>query len=249
MNKQAPDSLSVLGIPVNVFDSCDDALQLIRHRISTRQRTFCVAINPEKAYRAKCDARLGSILASAQVRLCDGAGISLAAMLLHRRRLPRCTGIDLFLKLLGLSAQEGWKVFMLGATPQSNDAACRALVKRFPGLRIAGSWHGYFEDSGAVVNRINDSGADLLIVAMGSPRQEFWISEYLPQLKTPFCMGVGGSLDVVGGAVRRAPRLFQKTGTEWLFRMILQPSRLSRVKGLVQFTRELLRAMRRLPAA
>src|ERR1700746_3116777 len=235
MTKHIPDSLSGLGIPVNVFDSCEDALQLIKHRISTRQHTFCVAINPEKAYRAKCDARLGRILASAHIRLCDGAGISLAAMLLHRRRLPRCTGIDLFLKLIGLSALEGWKVFLLGATPQSNDAACRALVKRFPGLRIAGSWHGYFEDSAAVVNRINDSGADLLMVAMGSPRQEFWISEHRPHLKTAFCMGVGGSLDVVGGAVRRAPRLFQKTGTEWFFRFLSPPSRTRRCRGVVCF--------------
>ena len=246
MTERVPDSLSILGVSVSVFDACEDALELIRRRILTQERTLCIAINPEKVYRAKQDARLRTILNSAQVRLCDGVGISLAAMLLHRRFLPRCTGIELFSRLVGLSAEEGWKVFLLGTTPATNDTACRELLRRFPGLKIAGRWHGYFEDSAAVVNRINESGADLLIVAMGSPRQEFWISEHMPQLKTTFLMGVGGSLDVVAGRVRRAPRLFQKTGTEWLFRMTLQPSRLNRVWGLVLFTLELLRAMRHL---
>jgi N-acetylglucosaminyldiphosphoundecaprenol N-acetyl-beta-D-mannosaminyltransferase len=248
MTNYIPHSLSILGIPVSIFDSYDDVLQLVRDRVSSRQRTFCTAINPEKVYRAKQDARLSSILHSAHVRLCDGVGISLAAMALHHRRLPRCTGIDLFLKLLGLSADEGWKVYLLGATPQSNAAACRTLVERFANLRIAGNWHGYFEDSTAVVNRINESGADLLFVAMGSPRQEFWISEHMPQLQTTFCMGIGGSLDVVSGTVRRAPWLFQRMGTEWLFRLMLQPSRLRRDGAPLLFGLELLRELLQRPS-
>ena len=245
MAKNVPDDLAIVGMPVSVFDSCDEAAQFVRQRISSGRRTLCVAINPEKIYRAKHDARLKGILDSADIRLCDGAGISVAAMLLHRRLLPRCTGIDLFFKLLGLSAEEGWKVFLLGASPQSNDAACRALLKHFPGLKLVGSLHGYFNDSAAVVNKINESGADLLFVAMGSPRQEFWISEHMLQLKPTFFMGIGGSLDVAGGTVQRAPRLFRKTGMEWLFRLILQPSRLSRERPLLLFAVEVLRVMSR----
>jgi N-acetylglucosaminyldiphosphoundecaprenol N-acetyl-beta-D-mannosaminyltransferase len=238
-----PDSISILGTRVSIFDTYDDAVQLIRHRISSRRPTFCVAINPEKVYRATRDPGLSRVLGSAHVRICDGIGISLASMLLYRRRLPRCTGIDLFLKLIHLSAEEGWKVFLLGASPHSNAAACRVLANTYPGLRIVGSQDGYFKNSSAVVEQINESGADLLFVAMGTPRQEFWISEQMPRLRTSFCMGVGGSLDVVGGSGKRAPALFRKAGMEWLFRLLVQPSRLQRQMVLPLFMVEILRVL------
>jgi N-acetylglucosaminyldiphosphoundecaprenol N-acetyl-beta-D-mannosaminyltransferase len=164
-------------------------------------------------------------------------------MLLYRRRLPRCTGIDLFLRLISLSAEEGWKVFLLGASPQSNAAASRALMNTYPTLKIVGRQDGYFKNSSAVVDQINQSRADLLFVAMGTPRQELWISERMPHLRASFCMGVGGSLDVVGGAGKRAPALFRKTGTEWFFRLLVQPSRLQRQMVLPLFMVEILRAL------
>jgi N-acetylglucosaminyldiphosphoundecaprenol N-acetyl-beta-D-mannosaminyltransferase len=238
-----PDSVSILGTRVNIFGSYDHATQLIRQRISLHQPTFCVAINPEKVYRAKRDPELRWALDSAHVRICDGVGISLASMLLYRRRLPRCTGIDLFLRLIRLSAEEGWKVFLLGASPQSNAAASRVLVNTYPTLKIVGRQDGYFKNSSAVVDQINQSGADLLFVAMGTPRQELWISEHMPHLRASFCMGVGGSLDVVGGAGRRAPALFRKTGTEWFFRLLVQPSRLQRQMVLPLFMVEIFRVL------
>jgi N-acetylglucosaminyldiphosphoundecaprenol N-acetyl-beta-D-mannosaminyltransferase len=238
-----PDSVSILGTRVNIFGSYDHAIQVIRRRISSRQPTFCVAINPEKVYRATRDPGLSRVLDTAHVRICDGVGISLASMLLYRRRLPRCTGIDLFLRLISLSAEEGWKVFLLGASPQSNAAASRALMNTYPTLKIVGRQDGYFKNSSAVVDQINQSRADLLFVAMGTPRQELWISERMPHLRASFCMGVGGSLDVVGGAGKRAPALFRKTGTEWFFRLLVQPSRLQRQMVLPLFMVEILRAL------
>jgi N-acetylglucosaminyldiphosphoundecaprenol N-acetyl-beta-D-mannosaminyltransferase len=236
-------SLCILDTEINVFGSCEEAVHLIERRISLRQPTLCVAINPEKIYRARRDPRLGRVLDSAHIRICDGAGVSLAAMVLHRRRLPRCTGIDLFLSLVRYAAQEGWRVFLLGSSPEVNHAACRALMDQFPSLKIVGRQHGYFEDSTAVVENINDSRADLLFVGMGSPRQEFWIGEQMPILKTPFCMGVGGSFDIVSGAVRRAPAPFRKTGTEWLYRLLAQPSRLRRQVALPLFALQIVKSM------
>jgi N-acetylglucosaminyldiphosphoundecaprenol N-acetyl-beta-D-mannosaminyltransferase len=238
-----PDSVSILGTRVNIFGSYDHAIQVIRRRISSRQPTFCVAINPEKVYRATRDPGLSRVLDAAHVRICDGIGISLASVLLYRRRLPRCTGIDLFLRLIRLSAEEGWKVFLLGASPQSNATASRVLMNTYPTLKIVGRQDGYFKNSSAVVEQINQSGADLLFVAMGTPRQELWISEQMPHLRASFCMGVGGSLDVVGGAGKRAPALFRKTGTEWFFRLLVQPSRLQRQMVLPLFMVEILRAL------
>ena len=133
------------------------------------------------------------------------------------------------LRLIALSAREGWKVYLLGASPQSNAGARRKLLEGYPGLRIVGSRDGYFTDSAEVVAAINASGADLLFVAMGSPRQELWIGEHLPRLNVGFCMGVGGSLDVISGAVRWAPAICRKTGTEWLYRVLAQPSRIPRL--------------------
>ena len=236
-------SLCILETEVSVFGSYDEAVHLIQRRISLRQPTLCVAINPEKVYRAKRDPRLGRVLDSAHIRICDGVGVSLAAMVLYGRRLPRCTGIDLFLSLIRLSAQEGWRVFLLGSSPEVNDAACGALVDEFPGLKIVGRQHGYFEDSAVVVESINDSGADLLFVGMGSPRQEFWIGEQMPNLKTRFCMGVGGSFDIASGVTKRAPALFRTTGTEWLYRLLVQPSRLRRQIALPLFALEIVRSV------
>ena len=241
MTDYVPDSLSILGVGVSVFDSYDDAAQLIRRRISLRRRTFCVAVNPEKVHRANKDAKLKRVLDSAHLHLCDGVGVSVASRLLYGRRVPRCTGIDLFLRLVRLSAEEGWKIFLLGATPESNEAACRALTASFPGLTIAGSQDGYFKDNDAVVDRINSSGANLLFVALGSPRQEFWINENMPRLRPSYFMGVGGSLDVISGSAKRAPSVLRKCGGEWLFRLLAQPSRVWRQTALPLFAFEILK--------
>jgi N-acetylglucosaminyldiphosphoundecaprenol N-acetyl-beta-D-mannosaminyltransferase len=240
--EQLPETVSILGTPVTAFRSLSHAVAVIRERIVSRERTFCVAINPEKIVRAREDARLSGIIAGAEVRICDGIGASLAASVLHRRRLPRVTGADLFLTLMGLAAEEGWKIFLLGASPESNQRARAALAASLPSLRIAGTRHGYFEDSAEVVQRINESGADLLFVALGSPRQEYWIYENRALLRPVFCMGVGGSLDVVGGVAHRAPALLRKTGLEWLYRLALQPSRIRRQASLPLFALEVLRA-------
>jgi N-acetylglucosaminyldiphosphoundecaprenol N-acetyl-beta-D-mannosaminyltransferase len=242
MAHYVPDSLSILGVGVSVFDSYADAVQLIHRRMSLRRRTFCVAVNPEKVYRANKDSRLRKVLESAHVQICDGVGVSLASRLLYGKRVPRCTGIDLFMRLVQLSADEGWKIFLLGASPETNEAACRTLADTFPGLKIAGRQDGYFDDSDAVVERINASGANLLFIGLGSPRQEFWISENMPRLRPSFFMGVGGSLDVVCGSARRAPTVFRKLGGEWLFRLLSQPRRAGRQMALPLFAFEVLKA-------
>jgi N-acetylglucosaminyldiphosphoundecaprenol N-acetyl-beta-D-mannosaminyltransferase len=237
------EPFTVLGVQLNGFRSYDHAIETIRQRIRARRPTFCVAINPEKVYRSARDAKLKSVLDRADIRICDGIGVALASLLIERRRLPRCTGIELFMRLVQTSTEEGWRIFLLGASQESNAAACRKLLAEHPGLKIAGAQHGFINDSAQVVDRINQSGADLLFVAMGSPRQEFWITENLPLLKPCLCMGIGGSLDVISGAVNRAPALFSKTGTEWLYRLIAQPSRLRRQLVLPLYVLDVLKAM------
>jgi len=237
----APE-VSVLGIPVSVFDSYDAAVELVRQRVNDGQRTLCVALNPPKMYRALRDPKLRRVLHEADLRICDGVGVSWATLLLHGKWTRRVTGIQLFMDLIQLAAEEGWKIFILGASPESNTTACTKLRKSCPGLRIMGSRHGFFDDSHQVIREINASGADLLFVAMGTPRQEFWMSEHLPLLEPRLCMGIGGSLDAISGASRWAPRLVRGTGMEWLYRLVTQPRLLGRFRFTLLFALTVLRA-------
>ncbi len=219
--KQAhiPTPIDIMGTPVTPFDSYSQAIDCITSRIAARKKTFCVAINPEKIYCAHNDEELAHILCRANFHICDGVGAAIAARILYGRKVARITGVQLFFELIARAEKEGLKVFLLGAKPESNKLAGLNLRKQYPHLQIVGQQDGYFEDDQAVVHNINVSQADLLFVALGSPRQEKWIIQYSGHIETPFCMGVGGSFDVVSGNVKRAPRLFQKTGTEFLYRV------------------------------
>ena len=119
--------------------------------------------------------------------------------------IARITGISLFFQLIQTAAVKGWKVFLLGASPDSNQGAFVTLSAQYPGLEIVGHIDGFFQDSQEVVRTINASGADIVFVAMGSPKQEFWIAEHREAIDAPFCMGVGGTFDVVSGQAKWAP--------------------------------------------
>jgi N-acetylglucosaminyldiphosphoundecaprenol N-acetyl-beta-D-mannosaminyltransferase len=231
-----PTSLSITGVPVVPFESYDQALESIEEIVESKRKSFWVAINPIKIYHAWHDPRLLDLLRRIDVGICDGVGVSIASRILRGRSIRRITGCDLFFRLLALAARKGWGVFMLGASPESNGGAREKLEQMFPGLRIVGSRDGFFEDSQGVIEQINSSGADLLFVAMGSPRQEYWISRHRQAIDASFCMGVGGSFDVAAGNIRRAPWLFRVTGTEFLFRFAVEPrKRLSHQKTLLYF--------------
>ncbi len=233
--------LSILGVPVTPFDSLEAAARCVHDRVAAGLKTFCVAINPEKIRRAQHDAALKRAVDVASLHICDGVGVSLAAALLHGRKLPRCTGVDLFIELARLAASKRWKVFLLGGTPESNEGARLRLLEWFPEIDLAGWRDGYFSNSAEVVAQINATGADVLFVALGSPRQELWIAEHLDRLAPVLCMGVGGSFDVLSGKARRAPLLFRRSGTEWLFRLLMHPKRIRRQLALPAFALQVIR--------
>jgi N-acetylglucosaminyldiphosphoundecaprenol N-acetyl-beta-D-mannosaminyltransferase len=221
-------SLNILGVPVTPFDSFEAAVDYVGHRITEGQKTFCVAINPEKIQSVNRDPALRRAVDASNLQICDGIGVVLAALLLYGRKLARCTGVDLFIEVARLAEAKHLRVFLLGGTLASNAGARRKLLELFPGLQVAGWRDGYFKDSEEVVNEVNSSKADILFVALGSPRQELWIAENLTRLHANFCMGVGGTFDVMSGIAKRAPLFFRRTGTEWLFRLVMQPQRIRR---------------------
>jgi len=212
-----------MGIPVVPFETYDQALECIEQAIEMNRKSFWVAINPNKYYFAWHERELMDILKQADVSICDGVGVSIASKIFHGRCIKRITGCDLFFKLLSLASRKQWGVYMLGASPQSSAVARSKLQKMYPDLRIVGCQDGYFKDSSHVVKQINASRADLLFVAMGSPKQEYWIWHHRQAIDAAFCMGVGGSFDVAAGNLKRAPKIFQKTGTEFLFQLITEP--------------------------
>jgi len=231
-----------MGIPVTPFETYDHALACIERAVASKRKSFCVAINPIKVYNALHEPQLKQLLGQAEINICDGVGVSIASRILHGRGIHRITGCDLFFRLLSLASERQWGVFLLGASPQSNADARAQLLQRYPHLKIVGWQDGYFEDSRSVVEHINASKADLVFVAMGSPKQEYWIWQHRSQIEASFCMGVGGSFDVASGNIKRAPKLFRMTGTEFLFRFALEPrKRLSHQKILLYF---LLRTIR-----
>ena len=244
----SPEPLSIMGVSVTPFASYQQAIDCVAAGIRERSQKCAVAINPEKIMHAKRDSVLRSALNGFEVGICDGVGVAIAARLLYGRRLRRCTGVDLFLELVRVASVEGWSVFLYGASPESNEGARAALLDMYPTLRIAGTQHGYETDDPSLVARINESKAELLFVALGSPKQEYWIARNRASLAVPFCMGVGGSFDVLSGKAKRAPRFFRRTGTEFLFRLMLQPARLVRQTALPLFMFGVLRSRFHQPA-
>ncbi len=218
-----PAAINVMGVQVTPFTSYQHALSCIEQTIEMNHKSFWVAMNPQKCYRAWHEPELMKIVNHADACICDGVGISVASKILNGTSIIRCTGCDLFFHTIAMAEKKKWRIFLLGASSESNSKAAANLKKQHPELIIAGRHDGFFKDASVVIGEINASKADILFVAMGSPKQEYWIKENIKSINVNFCLGVGGSIDVASGTLKRAPKIFQKTGTEFLFQLITQP--------------------------
>jgi N-acetylglucosaminyldiphosphoundecaprenol N-acetyl-beta-D-mannosaminyltransferase len=151
--------------------------------------------------------------------------------------MQRVPGAELMPGLCELAANNGYSIFLYGAAPEVNRRAADVIGRRYPGIRIAGRQHGYLKDAEmeAFLRRLRELSPDILFVALGSPKQEQWIMEHMPQTGIKVCQGVGGTLDVISGRVRRAPRVFRSIHLEWLYRLLADPRRLLRQTALPRF--------------
>ena len=231
------ESVEVFGLKVHDLDY-SQALKRVREFILAGEPRWAVSINPEKAVKARRDKSLQQVLTKGDICLPDGMGVVLAARLLHKRNLKRITGIDLMKELVKAAPREGHSIFLLGSKPGVAEEAARRWKDRHPGLKIAGTHHGYFSsprEEEEVIEKIREASPHILFVALGSPRQEYWITSHLEELGVPFVMGVGGSLDVEAGVTVRAPSWCQKLGLEWLYRLLREPTRVKRFSFLPLF--------------
>lgn len=235
----APERIEVLGVPVDAI-TYEDWLALIdrwvRDRRVGRAHHVCT-VNPEFIMIAQNDPNFFNVLTRADLCIPDGIGLLWAARHLGKPLPERVTGSDGVPRVAARAAEEGWRLFFLGAAPGIADRAAEVLMARHPGLKIVGTYSGspaaHEEDE--LVEQINASGADLLFVAFGAPVQDKWIARNLPRLHVKMAMGVGGTFDFIAGVIPRAPLWLQQLGLEWLYRLYLQPSRWRRMLRLPRF--------------
>ncbi len=183
------------------------------------------------------DPAFKEVLNSADICTPDGIGVVYASKMIHNPVPERVPGFDLTCGLLQSISKTGEGVFLFGAKPGIAETAKEKLQEKYPGLVVSGTHDGYFtdDDNTRIIKEINDSGAKLLLVCLGAPKQEKWIYAHKDELQVQLAMGVGGALDVFAGNVKRAPQFFIKCNLEWLYRFIKQPSRLRRFSALPKF--------------
>ncbi len=231
MNKK----LNVLGIGVDTFDMAG-ATQFLVDALSKDSLTKVYTPNSEILLHAYKNEDYKDVLNRAELVTADGIGVVYASKILGFPLPERVSGFDLANELLRESAPLQKSVYLFGSKPGVAEAAAEKIVSLYPGIEIAGVADGYFdaEKEAKIIDDINEKAPDILFVCLGFPKQEFWIDAH-SDLNAKIAMGLGGSLDVFAGTVKRAPKFFQKFGIEWLYRLIKQPSRFMRMLALPKF--------------
>jgi N-acetylglucosaminyldiphosphoundecaprenol N-acetyl-beta-D-mannosaminyltransferase len=230
------EKVDILGVPVDRSDM-EGAMARVTALLDTDGTSTVYTPNSEMVVNAAKDKEFLEILKSGDLVVPDGIGLILASRIYGSPLPERVTGFDLMTRMLEMLDEGGRSVCLLGGKPGIAQRAAGNISRMFPSLQIKGTFHGYFKEQEVpgIVERINSSGADVLFVALGSPKQEKWISSNRETLNVSIAMGVGGSLDVLAGEVARAPAVFRKAGLEWFYRLVTQPWRAARMLSLPVF--------------
>lgn len=230
------DTVNILGVNISMLDM-DSTVERIMNMMEESGNHAVFTPNSEIVMNAYKDEDFKSIINSASLRTADGIGLVYASRIVGKPIKERTAGFDVAMKLVERMAKEGKSLFLFGSKPGVAERAGEILQKKTPGLKIAGTQNGYFTDGDteAIVSKINSSGADVVFVCLGSPKQEQWIAENKDKLWCKVMMGLGGTLDAVTGDMPRAPEWWCRHGLEWLYRLLKQPSRIGRMMSLPMF--------------
>jgi len=244
VDKLRTDILGVGFDDISAQQAVSQAIEMIREG----RKAYIVTPNPEIVWQCRKDEALRAAVNNAGLVLPDGIGIIIAARILgtplNSGRVP---GIDFASGIFGIMAESGGSVYLFGSKPGVAEEAGQRLASMYPGLVIVGFSDGYCADNEPIIRKINESNPDLLLVCLGFPKQEFWMAENAGRLNATLCVGLGGSIDVFAGRVKRAPAFFRKMGLEWLYRLIREPWRTKRMIKLPLFVfMTLFERMRRL---
>ena len=235
----------VLDVPISRVTH-EEALAILTEFVRGGAPHLVVTADAAGVVTAASDPEFRKVVQGADLVTPDSAGILWAARRLGTPLPERVSGVDLMERLCQLAAQHGWSVFFYGAAPGVAEVAAARLQTRFPGMRIAGTAHGFLDEQErtALEARIREVRPDLLFVALGIPRQEKWLGSRKQALGVPVSMGVGGSFDVFAGRVTRAPLWMQRRGLEWLYRLIRDPKKIRKVATLPRFAARVVRRQR-----
>ena len=231
--------IRILGVRVDEYDM-QQSLDLIGAFVaqSGDELKQVVTINPEGVWLAQGDGELKRIIDDAALVTPDGNGVLWAARQLGTPIKERVAGIELLENICRRGAEEGWRIYLLGAKPGVADVAAQKLQEKYPGLQIVGCDNGYFRDrEEQAVSCVREAKADVLFAALGMPYQEHWLYDHRRELGCKVAVGVGGSFDVLAGLVRRAPALWQRLKVEWLWRLLSDPKRWRRYLVIPRYMR------------
>ncbi len=229
-------SLEILGCRLDAIDATEATRRIIQFALNGTP-SLVVTLGTEMVVQAQNDERFRAIVNASALSLCDTVGLLAVARRRGANLHERVTGVELIEHLCAQGARDGVPVYFFGGAEGVAADAAAILEARFPGLKVAGTRNGFFrpEDVPAIAETIRATGAKLLFVGLGSPRQEYWLAENLQASGCAVGIGVGGSFDVISGRVQRAPMFWRRFGIEWLYRLGREPHRWRRQLALPYF--------------
>ena len=223
-----------MGVGFDAWNK-EETLAAAVARVEQGTGGYIVTPNPEFVYACMEDPALLPLLADAAIVAPDGIGIVYAAKILGKPLTTRVPGIELGEALIAWMAKAGKRLYLLGAKPGVAEKAAENLTAKYPGLIVAGTHDGYFRDDAPIVELVKAAEPDVMLVCTGFPKAERFMRNHQDELPYTLMLGLGGSLDVFAGNVRRAPVLFRKLGLEWLYRLLKEPKRIGRMMKLPAF--------------
>ncbi|SFT01593.1 WecB/TagA/CpsF family glycosyltransferase [Halolactibacillus miurensis] len=228
--------IRILDVPFNNITKKECVNEIV-FKANEEEKYFIVTANPEILMIAYDDIKYKHTIQQADCILPDGIGIVMAAKLNKEPMSERVAGFDLMTDLLRVANSNRMSCFFFGADQAVNQSLIKNIESRYPGIIISGFQHGYLNEAEEriLINEINEKQPDFIFVALGAPKQEFWISKNLHLFKKGIFIGVGGSFDVLSGKVKRAPQLWIKYHLEWLYRIITDLKRLRRLPKILRF--------------
>jgi N-acetylglucosaminyldiphosphoundecaprenol N-acetyl-beta-D-mannosaminyltransferase len=246
MDRKSVNTVALFGLPISNVTMAE-AVERIAQGIEEGTSQQIATANLDFARNARKDNFLHQVICDCSMVLPDGAPMLWASLLLGRKLKQRVTGVDLIPELAKLSAQRGYRIFLLGSKAANAQTAQELLEKQYPGAQFVGRYSPEIKalgemDDAEILRRIHAARPDILLVAFGNPKQELWIDRNREKLGVAVAIGIGGSLDMIAGSVRRAPKLVQAMQLEWMFRLLQEPRRL-----LPRYARDLMALVQHLP--
>lgn len=231
-------AMQLYGVTISKWKMRETIAFLQQHLESESRKPYqVITANPIMIMAGLDNDRFMHVLRSAELVVPDGMGIVAASRIVSNPIPERVAGFDLMQALLSIGNDKRYNIYLLGSTEEVVEKVVHHIEHRFPGVQIVGYHHGFFgeEEDKQIIQKIRECAPDILFVARGLETQEPWIGRYKHELNVPVMMGVGGSFDVLAGKTKRAPVIFQKTGLEWFYRLVREPSRFKRMLVLPKF--------------